>query len=107
MKAIIPLFVLSLVAGCSSSRRADGLDPSSLPEEVRSDYQTFAQRCSKCHALARPLNAGITDDGFWRIYVARMQRMQGSGISEEDATRILRFLHYYSVEQLKAKKEGT
>lgn len=95
--------VLATVVGCSGARRSDGLDVSSMPPEVASDYQIFAQRCSKCHTLARPLNSGITDDSFWRIYVSRMRRMQGSGISEADAERILRFLHYYSADQL-AKK---
>lgn len=95
--------ILALLVGCSGARRTDGLDPSAMPPEVAADYQVFAQRCSKCHTLARPLNSGITDDGFWRIYVSRMRRMQGSGISEADAERILRFLHYYSADQLSKK----
>ena len=58
-------------------------------------------RCSKCHSLARPLNSGIIDDGYWKLYVARMRRQPGSGISLEDTDQILRFLHYYSMEEIR------
>jgi hypothetical protein len=93
------------LAGCPAppSSRSETLDPSTLPQEVRSDYEVFAQRCSKCHSLARPLNSGITDDGYWAMYVARMRRQPASGISVEDGRVILRFLHYYSLEELRKK----
>ena len=86
-----------------SALRAEALDPQTLPEEVRPDYAVFAQRCSKCHSLARPLNSGIVDDDYWRLYVARMRRQPGSGISLEDSKVILRFLHYYSQEEIRKK----
>jgi hypothetical protein len=99
------LLVLAAVAmaGCSGASRAEGLDASKMPEPVSRDYEVFAQRCSKCHSLARPLQSGIEDDGFWALYVARMRRQPGSGISLGDTTIILRFLHYYSEEQKRAK----
>lgn len=90
--------------GCATSRR-EGLDVALLPEAVRPDYQLFARRCSKCHSLARPLGSGITDDEVWIAYVNRMRRQPGSGISPQDATPILRFLHYYSSEQRRLKRE--
>jgi hypothetical protein len=86
-----------------SGTRSEGLDPSTLPAEVRTDYAVFALRCSKCHSLARPLSSGITDENYWALYVARMRRQPASGISPEDAPRILRFLHYYSVDQLRKR----
>ena len=90
--------------GCPSPEdRSEALDSTKLPQEVRADYDVFAQRCSKCHALSRPLNSGITDDDYWAMYVARMRRQPASGISTDDATVILRFLHYYSLEQLRKK----
>lgn len=100
------LFTCALV-GCPAptAPRGDGLDSAQLPPEVRGDYEVFAQRCSKCHTLARPLNSGITEDEFWALYVARMRRMPGSGISPEDETRILRFLKFFSAEQRKGKKD--
>ena len=83
--------------GCPAE--APPSESSNLPESVRADYAVFAQRCSKCHSLSRPLNSGIVDDDYWAMYVARMRRQPGSGISPEDAKEILRFLHYYSLEE--------
>ncbi len=97
------LAALGLVA-CGGA--GDGMEPSRLPPEVRADYVLFAQKCSKCHSLARPLQSGIEDDVFWRHYVDRMRAMPGSGISEEDAERILRFLHYFSAEQRKRRQSS-
>jgi hypothetical protein len=75
----------------------EGLPEEQLPAEVRADYHMFAQRCSKCHSLARALTSGITDDATWADYVERMRRQAGSGISPQDAIPILRFLHFYSI----------
>jgi hypothetical protein len=100
------LFALSLSSCALSGARSEGIDPSTLPAEVRADYAVFAQRCSKCHSLARPLNSGITDDDYWAMYVARMRRQPGSGISPEDAPRILRFLHHYSLERLRERSSA-
>lgn len=106
--------VLSLataVVACSTGggtivRRGDGLEAQRLPPEVQGDYALFAQRCSKCHTLAKPLNTDVDDDA-WVAYVARMRRMPGSGISPNDAQGILRFLHFYSAAQRRAKAERT
>lgn len=84
--------------GCASWAR-EGLDPATMPTEVRPDYALFAQRCSKCHSLARPLSSGIDEDSYWVDYVARMRRQPASGISQEDTVGILRFLHYFSMEE--------
>jgi hypothetical protein len=85
--------------GCPGAGRGDGLEVSKLPPETRADYAVFAQRCSKCHSLARPLESGITEDSFWVAYVSRMRRQPSSGISPADEVPILRFLHYYSETQ--------
>jgi hypothetical protein len=108
MKALsaigMALCLLGSMACSGSIGRSEGLDPSTLPADVRADYAVFAQRCSKCHSIARPLNSGISDMGYWSLYVARMRRQPGSGISQSDAAIILRFLQYYSLDQ-KRKKE--
>ena len=70
-----------------------------MPEALRGDYALFAQRCSKCHSMARPLGSGIDDDVFWRRYVEMMRLKPGSGISKADEEAILRFLHYYSAQR--------
>jgi hypothetical protein len=96
--------IVATVAGCSGwLARSEGLDPATLPENIRGDYAVFAERCSKCHSLARPLSSGIDDDEYWAMYVARMRRQPASGISQEDTLVVLRFLHYFS-EDIKAKK---
>jgi hypothetical protein len=77
-----------------------------LPAELRADYAVFAHRCSKCHSLDRPLASGISDESFWSLYVARMRRQPGSGITQEDAGPILRFLHYYSLEQARKHEKA-
>src|SRR5256885_16136139 len=98
------LLVLGLALFVNACRheppRFEGLDPRQMPVEVRADYALFAQRCSKCHSLARPLQSGIIGDDYWADYVERMRRQPGSGISPEDATLILRFLHYFSTGQV-------
>jgi hypothetical protein len=97
--------VFASVLACGST--IERLDPTKLPEDLRDDYALFARRCSKCHSLARPLNAGITDDSQWVMYVNRMRRQPGSGISLADQERILRFLRYYAAElrQREAEKK--
>ena len=75
-----------------------------LPPRVAEAYGLFAQKCSRCHTLARPLTASIDDDAHWERYVGRMRRQAGSGISPADGTEILVFLKYYT-EQQRAQDE--
>jgi hypothetical protein len=105
---LVLLLGLTCCAGCAGavSERRDGLDVATLPTEVQSDYAVFAQRCSKCHSLARPLESGITEDSFWHMYVEKMRRQPGSGISEADTVPVLRFLHWYSADRPKAGDAG-
>jgi hypothetical protein len=91
--------LVGVACGASVFQRGEGLDPAAVPPEQQADYAVFAQRCSKCHSLARPLESGITEDSFWRTYVEKMRRQPGSGISEEDTVPILRFLHWFSATQ--------
>ena len=86
---------------CSAAQEPEA---AALPPNQYSDYLVFAQRCSKCHSLARPLNSGIDSDEYWKLYVERMRRQPASGISVADTVPILRFLHAYSVEQRKKKE---
>lgn len=94
--------VVAIVLGACGSR-TEGLDRTQLPEDLKSDYDLFARKCSKCHSLARPIQAGITDDEQWVMYVNRMRRQPGSGISYDDQEHILRFLKYYAAELRKKK----
>ncbi len=95
------------IAACTfRGEPAEGLGESNLPVEVRADYALYAQRCSKCHSLARSLQSGITDDSVWVYYVQRMRRQPGSGISPGDVEPILRFLHYRSLEEKRRRGAG-
>ena len=98
---ILTAFVLVTAGGCTTGRsaRRGGLPPETVagyPEPVRQAYDLFAARCSRCHTLSRPLNAPIYEHAHWENYVGRMRRHPGSGISVEDANRILVFLKYYA-----------
>jgi hypothetical protein len=97
--------VLAACLACSGVHGSDEVDTLKVPAELRGDYALFAQRCSKCHSLARPLTSGIDDDEYWKRYVERMRRQPSSGISPDDEPPILRFLHYFSEEQKKKKGE--
>jgi len=92
-------------AGSSSTRYGDRIDVSSYPQHVRAAYSVFAVRCSRCHTLARPLNAKIRDPEHWVRYVTRMRRNPGSGINQKDADTILQFLLYYT-QQLVAEQDA-
>jgi hypothetical protein len=104
LAAVVLAGLSSLSAGCSSGRTGDREAAAASPGAA-ADYTLFALRCSKCHSLSRPLNSGIDSDEYWRLYVAKMRRQPGSGISAEDSVGILRFLHLYSIEQRRKKEE--
>ena len=98
MRQVVFLAVAVLL-GCAAYQRGEGLDVATVPANVRDDYELFARRCSRCHSLARPLNARITSDEHWAQYVTRMRRMPGSGIAPDDVPALLRFLTWYSAER--------
>ncbi len=92
------LFLACAAASCAdahATRRGDRVDVSSYPAEIQAAYAVFAQRCSRCHTLARPLNAHLEDPEHWVRYVTRMRRQPGSGINQDNAEIILRFLLFY------------
>ncbi len=111
MRRLLSLLVVAapLAAACGSpppGRTVAGVDPASLPQDTRADYAIFARRCSKCHALSRPLDSGITSDAYWALYVAKMQHLPGSGISDDDAAAVLRFLRVYSAQERERQREA-
>ncbi len=94
---ILAAAFVSLATSCAGARFApEGLDIQTVPPNLRADYEVFADRCSRCHTLARPLNSGFTTMTQWRNYVARMRRQPGSGISLDDTVHILDFLAYFN-----------
>ena len=89
------LLIGILSCATSSIRHGDTLDVSRYPDDIQAAYKVFAVRCSRCHTLARPLNARISDPQHWVRYVARMRLNSASGINAKDGETILRFLLYY------------
>jgi hypothetical protein len=98
--ALLAGAALLVAHGC-----AGAIDVTSYPKDIQAAYEVFAVRCSKCHTLARPLNARIHDAQHWVRYVTRMRRNPSSGINAKDAEIILRFLLYYMHQTDKAESE--
>lgn len=72
---------------------ADKLDVSSYPADMQKDYKLFADKCGKCHTLARPLNTSMTKED-WSRYVKRMMHKPNSGINDTTGKQIFDFLAY-------------
>ena len=88
----------------TGSGKSQELVAAQFPPEQRARYEIFKVRCTKCHAMARPIAAlqtGITpvtgstfDQQAIKKYVVKMMRKPNSGISREDAREVLLFLRY-------------
>jgi cytochrome c5 len=74
----------------------DSIDVSGYPQEMQAGYKVFAQRCTKCHTLSRPINSDYATRDEWSRYVKRMMRKPGSGINKKDAKTVFDFLVYDS-----------
>jgi mono/diheme cytochrome c family protein len=72
------------------------IDVSGYPADMQAGYKVFAQRCTKCHTLSRPINSDYATSDEWSRYVKRMMRKPGSGINKKDAKTIFDFLVYDS-----------
>lgn len=96
------LFALSAACITDGVGKRGGLKKEvvdTYPPNIVQSYELFEHKCSRCHGLARPLNAPIYDFQHWEAYVARMRRQPGSGISEADGENILVFLKYYAAQK--------
>lgn len=69
------------------------VDVSSYPPKMQEYYQLFANKCSRCHTLARPINSEFAEDE-WKKYVHRMMKKPGSGLTLKTAGEITEFLIY-------------
>jgi hypothetical protein len=73
------------------------IDVSAYPAAQQKQYDVYAGKCSKCHPLARSVNARFSATD-WKRYMKRMIRRPNSGINEEQAALIYEFLKYYSAQ---------
>jgi len=77
------------------------INVSSYPAEQQKGYKVFADKCAKCHTLARPINTTMSKQE-WERYVKRMMHKPNSGIGDSQGKTIYEFL-VYDQEQRKDK----
>lgn len=85
------------------------IDISAYPRLQRENYLIFADKCSRCHSLARPINAPYVLPEDWERYVKKMMRKPGSGLDPKSAKRVYEFLTFDASVRKKAlleKKRG-
>lgn len=78
----------------------DAVDISEYPTQQKYNYAVYAAACSRCHSLARSINAPAVSRAYWEFY---MLSMRGRGwvkkapaISREDRKAIMDFLDFDS-----------
>jgi hypothetical protein len=108
--SLLAALLLTIVA-CAGSQQVPRPDlhpdVGEVPADMKSDYESFAVNCSKCHDLERALAAPVTDTRHWDMYVAKMMRTAGSAINPSEAPHILRFLYWYTETKNKAATGGS
>ena len=75
------------------------IDASAYPSQQRQNYAVYARACSRCHSLARSINAPYTSRGWWEFYMTGMRmrgRVAGQPFSREEIKAVLDFLEYDS-----------
>jgi hypothetical protein len=71
----------------------DKIDVSGYPPEMQKSYRVFADKCSKCHTIARPINTTMAREE-WERYVKRMMHKPNSGINDKQGKEIFEFITY-------------
>ncbi len=77
----------------------DALDVSAYPAQERRGYAVYARACSRCHTLARSINAPLVARGWWEFYMMGMRlrsRRAGRALTSDETKAILEFLEYDS-----------
>ncbi len=80
----------------SADNGPDSIDVSKYPKDQQEAYKVFAQKCSTCHTLARPINIDYATPAEWDKTVNTMRHKPHAGISEDTAKTIENFLIYDS-----------
>jgi cytochrome c5 len=78
------------------------VDVSKYPQGIQDNYQVFAEKCTQCHKLSRPINSDYALPAEWERYVKRMMHKPGSGIGSSEGKKIFDFLVYDSSVRKKA-----
>ena len=73
------------------------IDVSKYPAEMQDIYENiFTKKCSKCHTIARAINAPYALPEEWITYIKKMMKKPGSGINPAAGKNIAKFLEYDS-----------
>jgi len=73
------------------------IDVSKYPADMKTKYKVFADKCAKCHSIARPINCEFALEDEWERYIKRMMNKAGpTVISAADGKTIYEFLVYDS-----------
>ena len=78
------------------------IDVSKYTPEMKAKYKVFAEKCAKCHTIARAINCEFATDDEWERYVKRMMNKGGTLISASEGKQIFEFLTYDSKIRKKA-----
>lgn len=100
LAAVLLIGATVALAADPRDRGPDTIDVSGFEPKYQESYKVFAVKCSKCHSLSRAINARLKPDE-WTLYVKKMKRRAGSGISDANAEQLIDFLSYYSKEREK------
>ncbi|MFI5345587.1 MAG: hypothetical protein ACHQ51_04355 [Elusimicrobiota bacterium] len=77
----------------------DSLNVENYPPEQRRNYRVYARVCSRCHTLARSINAPYVSRGWWEFYAANMRMRalrRDESLEKREIVAILDFLEYDS-----------
>ncbi len=99
----IPLLLVAQSASnvtLPQDKGPDKVNVSTYPPELQKGYKVFAEKCSKCHTIARPINTTMTR-AEWERYVKRMMHKPNSGIGDSQGKTIFEFLVYDQVSGLR------
>lgn len=72
------------------------IDASKYPQEQQANYKVFAQKCAKCHTLARAINSPYALPKEWESYIDKMKKKKRSGLDSKSAKAITDFVIYDS-----------
>jgi hypothetical protein len=84
----------------------DTVNVSGYPARQKRNYKAYVRVCSRCHTLARSINAPYVNRGWWEFYITNMRmrsRRRGESLEEGDIDAVLDFLEYDSNERKVAR----
>ncbi|MEK7399741.1 MAG: hypothetical protein AAB116_22605 [Candidatus Poribacteria bacterium] len=70
------------------------IDVSKYPAEQQANYKVYVQKCSKCHTLARSVNAPSKSPKEWKDYIDKMKKKKRAGLDAKSSKTILNFINY-------------